>query len=144
MGIKRLNIMVKKGHELDVEYSRKVIIDRINTFFGYEFVNNIRIIPFEDKNEKFKKNKSKEMIKSKFIQKISKYSFRFIELEKFSKLQKFRKKVGEYHFWTQRSRKNHQNQDSDSLDYPYGPKPKFSIGGTKNYHFKSQNLDRKG
>jgi hypothetical protein len=63
--------MVKKGHELDVEYSRKVIIDRINTFFGYEFVNNIRIIPFEDKNEKFKKNKSKEMIKSKFIQKIS-------------------------------------------------------------------------
>ena len=71
LGIKRLNIMVKKGHELDVEYSRKVIIDRINTFLGYEFVNNIRIIPFEDKNEKFKKNKNKEMIKSKFIQKIS-------------------------------------------------------------------------
>ena len=57
--IKRLNLMVKRGREVDVEYSRKVIIDRINTFFGYEFVNNIRIIPFEDKNEKFKKNKSK-------------------------------------------------------------------------------------
>ena len=70
-GINRLNIMVKKGHELDVEYSRNVIVDRINTFLGYEFVNNIKIIPFEDKNEKFKKNKNKEMIKNKFIQKIS-------------------------------------------------------------------------
>ena len=63
--------MVKKGHELDVEYSRNVIVDRINTFLGYEFVNNIKIIPFEDKNEKFKKNKNKEMIKNKFIHKIS-------------------------------------------------------------------------
>tara|TARA_B000000460_G_C21392876_1_gene338912 strand:- start:8 stop:493 length:486 start_codon:yes stop_codon:yes gene_type:complete len=70
-GINRLNIMVKKGHELDVEYSRNVIVDRINTFLGYEFVNNIKIIPFEDKNEKFKKNKNKEMIKNKFIHKIS-------------------------------------------------------------------------
>ena len=70
-GINRLNIMVKKGHELDVEYSRNVIVDRINTFLGYEFVNNIKIIPFEDKKEKFKKNKNKEMIKNKFIYKIS-------------------------------------------------------------------------
>ena len=70
-GINRLNIMVKKGHELDVEYSRNVIVDRINTFLGYEFVNNIKIIPFEDKNENFKKNKNKEMIKNKFIHKIS-------------------------------------------------------------------------
>ena len=70
-GINRLNIMVKKGHELDVEYSRNVIVDRINTFLGYEFVNNIKIIPFEDKNEKFKKNKNKEMITNKFIHKIS-------------------------------------------------------------------------
>ena len=76
--------------------------------------------------------------------KISKYSFRFIELEKFAKLQKFRKKVGEYHFWTQRSRKNHQNQDSDSLDYPYGPKPKISTGGTRNPRLASQIPDRKG
>ena len=32
---KSLNIMVKHGHEVDVEYSKKQIIDKINYYFGY-------------------------------------------------------------------------------------------------------------
>ena len=47
-GIKRLNIMVKRGREIDVEYSRKIIIDRINSFLGYEFVNTIKLIAYKD------------------------------------------------------------------------------------------------
>ena len=32
---KCLNIMVQHGHEVDLEYSKKIIIDKINYFFGY-------------------------------------------------------------------------------------------------------------
>ena len=39
--IKSLNLMVKRGHEVDVEYSRNFLIDRINNFLGYEFINKI-------------------------------------------------------------------------------------------------------
>ncbi len=47
-GTKLLNIMVKRGHEMDVEYSRKIIIDSINEFLGYEFVNKIKLLNLED------------------------------------------------------------------------------------------------
>ena len=43
-GIKLLNISVKRGHEMDVEYSRKLLIERINDFLGYEFVKKIKLI----------------------------------------------------------------------------------------------------
>tara|TARA_Y100000590_G_C15509876_1_gene934996 strand:- start:532 stop:888 length:357 start_codon:yes stop_codon:yes gene_type:complete len=48
-GIKQLNIMVKRGKEVDVEYSRKIIIDRINSFLGYEFINSIKLVNYKDK-----------------------------------------------------------------------------------------------
>ena len=47
-GVKLLNIMVKRGKEIDVEYSRKIIIDRINSFLGYEFVNTIKLITYKN------------------------------------------------------------------------------------------------
>ena len=34
-GISTLLIMVKRGHEVDMEYSKKDIMDKINSFFGY-------------------------------------------------------------------------------------------------------------
>ena len=49
--IKSLNLMVKRGHEVDVEYSRKFLIDRINTFLGYEFINKIKLATFKKKEE---------------------------------------------------------------------------------------------
>ena len=66
-----LNIMVKRGHEVDVEYSKKSIIDKMNGFFGYNIVSKIRLITFEEEQEKFKKNKSKSVTKSEYINKIS-------------------------------------------------------------------------
>ncbi len=51
LGASCLNIMVKRGHEVDVEYSRKFLIDRINKFLGYEFVNKIKLITFKDKKK---------------------------------------------------------------------------------------------
>jgi len=46
--IKRLNIVVKRGREIDVEYSRKIIVDRINNFLGYKFVNTIKLITYKN------------------------------------------------------------------------------------------------
>ena len=47
-GTKRLNIAVKRGHEVDVEYSRKVIIEKINNFLGYKFVNKIKLVTYKN------------------------------------------------------------------------------------------------
>ena len=47
--IKLLNIMVKKGKEVEVEYSRRIIINKINSFLGYEFINTIKLINNSDK-----------------------------------------------------------------------------------------------
>ena len=51
LSIKRLNLMVKRGNEVDVEYSRNFIIKRINKFLGYEFVNKIKLSTFKDKKK---------------------------------------------------------------------------------------------
>ena len=50
-GIKLLNIFVKRGREMDVEYSRKILIERINDFLGYEFVNKIKLLNLEENKE---------------------------------------------------------------------------------------------
>ncbi len=51
-----LMVMVKRGHEVDLEYSKKEIIDRMNNFFGYLVVKKIKFTSFDDE----KKNLSKE------------------------------------------------------------------------------------
>ena len=66
-----LNIMVKRGHEVDIEYSKKSIIDKMNNFFGYSIVKKVKLMTFEREQEKFKKNKSRGVTKSEYINKIS-------------------------------------------------------------------------
>ena len=51
-----LMIVVKRGHEVDLEYSKKEIIDRMNNFFGYLVVKKIKFTSFDDE----KKNLYKE------------------------------------------------------------------------------------
>ena len=71
LGKSCLNIMIKRGHEVDMEYSKKLIIDKMNTFFGYNVVEKIRLITFEGEQEKLKENYNKDMIKNEYIEKIS-------------------------------------------------------------------------
>ena len=66
-----LNIMVKRGHEVDMEYSKNLIIEKINKFFGYNVVEKIKLITFEGDQEKFKKKIKKDVIKSEYLEKIS-------------------------------------------------------------------------
>ena len=66
-----LNIMVKRGNEVDLEYSKKEIIKKMNIFFGYNVVDNIKIKTFEGEFEKIKENKINNATKSKNIKKIT-------------------------------------------------------------------------
>ena len=47
-GVSTLLIMVKRGHEVDLEYSKKEIIDRMNVFFGKTVVEKIKFTTFEE------------------------------------------------------------------------------------------------
>ena len=54
-GVSTLLIMTKRGHEVDLEYSKKEIIDKMNSFFGYAVVEKLKFISFDDTQTKFKK-----------------------------------------------------------------------------------------
>ena len=66
-----LNIMVKRGNEVDLEYSKKEIIKKINIFFGYNVVDDIKLKTFEGEFEKIKENKLNNATKSKNIKQIT-------------------------------------------------------------------------
>ena len=66
-----LNIMVKRGHEVDISYSKNLIINKMNAFFGYNVVEKMKFISFEAKLGKFNENKKKDVTKSRYYKKIS-------------------------------------------------------------------------
>ena len=67
-----LNIMVKRGNEVNFEYSKNLIIEKINSFFGYEAVQNIKLVSFEQKNKEFKENQDiNHVTKNKYKKQIS-------------------------------------------------------------------------
>ena len=50
-GLSTLVIMVKRGHEVDLEYSKKDILNRMNVYFGYQVVEKLKFITFDDKQK---------------------------------------------------------------------------------------------
>ena len=48
--------MVKRGHEVEMEYSKKNIMDKMNSFFGYSVVEKLKFISFDDGQKNFIKN----------------------------------------------------------------------------------------
>ena len=50
-GVSTLVVMVKRGHEVDVEYSKKDILDKMNNFFGYSVVEKLKFISFDHEHE---------------------------------------------------------------------------------------------
>ena len=47
-GVSTLTIMVRRGNEVDLEYSKKEIITRMNTFFEDQVVEKIKLTSFND------------------------------------------------------------------------------------------------
>ena len=43
--------MVKRGHEVDIEYSKKDILNKMNTYFGFEVVKKLKFISFDDEQK---------------------------------------------------------------------------------------------
>ena len=72
-GVSTLLIMVKRGHEVDLEYSKKEIIDRMNAYFGDLVVERLKFTSFSDekkisiKEVEFKDNVTNNKYKNKII-----------------------------------------------------------------------------
>ena len=71
-GVSTLLVMVKRGHEVDLEYSKKEIVDRMNNFFGKTVVEKIRFTSFEDEQRVSSDTKlfEKNVTKNKYQNKI--------------------------------------------------------------------------
>jgi len=72
-GVTTLLVMVKRGHEVDLEYSKKEIMNKMNSFFGYLVVEKLKFTSFDDENEIFSKANDEEenVTNNKFQKKIN-------------------------------------------------------------------------
>ncbi len=72
-GVSTLLIMVKIGHEVDLEYSKKDIMDKMNNFFGYSVVEKIKFSSFNYENKILPKQtyKEKNMTNNRYKKKIN-------------------------------------------------------------------------
>ena len=61
-----LILNVIHGKEIDVEYNKKNIIDKINSYFGYSFINNIQIKIISTKFTSLTKTKGIKKFKNSF------------------------------------------------------------------------------
>ena len=72
-GVSTLVIMVKRGHEVDLEYSKKQIMDKMNNYFGYKVIEKLKFTSFENEKEtSFKENNQElNVTNNKFHKKIN-------------------------------------------------------------------------
>tara|TARA_B100001540_G_scaffold259463_1_gene237810 strand:+ start:269 stop:757 length:489 start_codon:yes stop_codon:yes gene_type:complete len=71
-GLRTLLIMVKRGHEVDLEYSKKEIMDKMNSFFGYSVVEKLKLISFDNEKKTISSNNDKglSVTNNKYMKKI--------------------------------------------------------------------------
>ena len=71
-GVSTLLIMVKRGNEVDLEYSKKDIINKMNSFFGYPVVEKLKFMSFDEEKKISNENDHKENVtNNKFQKKIN-------------------------------------------------------------------------
>ena len=66
-----LILSVERGNEINVEYSKKEIIDKVNGYFGYKLINKIRLQTFNSAVIKEKKQNILDKSSKKFEKKIN-------------------------------------------------------------------------
>ncbi len=59
-GVSTLMIMVKRGHEVELEYSKKKIMEKMNNFFGYSVIEKLKFTSFDDDQKIFLKKNFQE------------------------------------------------------------------------------------
>mgnify|MGYP001373703316 FL=1 len=70
-GASTLSIMVKRGHEVEMEYSKNEIIKKINIYFNDRIVEKIRLITFDGNQKIFKREIIKDVTKNQYTKKIT-------------------------------------------------------------------------
>ena len=66
-----LILSVERGNEITAEYSKKKIIDKINSYFGYKLIDQIRLQTYNTSKEKEKKQNILSKSSKKFEKKIN-------------------------------------------------------------------------
>jgi len=66
-----LVLSVERGNEINVEYSKQEIINKINSYFGYKLISKIRLQTFNSANIKQKKQNVLSKSSKKFEKKIN-------------------------------------------------------------------------
>ena len=71
-GVSTLLIMVKRGHEIDLEYSKKEIMNKVNSFFGNTVIEKIKFTTFEEERKQviIDKTEKKAVTKKIYNEKI--------------------------------------------------------------------------
>ena len=59
-GVSTLLVMVKRGHEVDLEYSKKEIMNKMNSFFGYSVVEKLKFVSFDNNQNILSSDTDKE------------------------------------------------------------------------------------
>lgn len=67
-----LILNVFHGDQILVEYNKKDIIDKINAFFGYQFIKDIRLVLIKEKVDKKRKYHFNENQKARLQRKVEK------------------------------------------------------------------------
>ena len=67
-----LTLRIKRGDEINVEYSKHDIINKINSYFGYKVINEIKLQTFNYENKKNKKKIILTKVSKNFEEKINK------------------------------------------------------------------------
>ena len=68
-GASTLSIMVKRGHEVEMEYSKNEIIKKINIYFNDRIVEKIKLITFDGSQKIFKREIIKDVTKNQYTKK---------------------------------------------------------------------------
>ena len=66
-----LLLAVKRGDEITVEYSKKEIINKINGYFGYQLINEIRLKTINVETKKIQNKNNLKKFSKNFEKKIS-------------------------------------------------------------------------
>ncbi len=66
-----LVINVRRGYEVEIEYSKKDLTNKINSFFGYKAVERLKLLSFDDEKKiSFNQNNHSDVTNKKYEKKL--------------------------------------------------------------------------
>ena len=62
---------IKRGDEIQIEYAKQEIMDKINSYFGYKLIDEVKLQTFSPKTDKKKEKNRSRKFPSNFQEKIN-------------------------------------------------------------------------